>query len=117
VTLGKIGRDKLKRILFVCSGNVHRSQTAQELLKDTGGLEIRSAGILPLSPHVVSKELVKWASIVFVMEEDHKDAILQISPEARNKIVVLGIPDRYLKNDPELVEMLKEKLSLYFGRI
>lgn len=101
----------------MCSGNVHRSQTAQELLKETEGLEIRSAGILPLSPHVVSKELVEWANIVFVMEKNHKDAILQISPEAKNKIVVLGIPDRYLKNDPELVEMLKDRLSPYFGRI
>jgi predicted protein tyrosine phosphatase len=115
--LGKTGRDKLKRILFVCSGNVHRSQTAQEILKNTEGLETRSAGTLPLSPHVVSKELIEWANIVFVMEEDHKDAILQISPEAKNKIVVLGIPDRYLRNDPRLVEMLKDRLSPYFGRM
>lgn len=113
----KIGRDELKRVLFVCSGNIHRSQTAQELLKDARGLEVRSAGTFPLSPRVVSKELVDWADIIFVMEEDHKDAILRICPEAEDKIVVLGIPDRYLRDDPKLVQMLKDRLSPYFRRI
>jgi len=89
--------------------------TGVRLLRNSKGLEVRSAGTFPLSPHMVSKELVDWASIIFVMEEDHKDAILRICPEAEDKIVVLGIPDRYLGDDPKLVQMLKDRLSPYFG--
>jgi predicted protein tyrosine phosphatase len=104
--------------LFICTGNVHRSQTAQELLMGVKGLEVRSAGILPLSPTVVSKQLIDWADIVFVMEEPHKDAVLRISPEADSKIAVLDIPDIYpRRNDPELVKKLKDRLLPYFGKI
>jgi predicted protein tyrosine phosphatase len=101
----------------VCSGNIHRSQTAKELLKGIKGLEIRSAGTLSCSPRVISMNLIKWADIIFAMEEDHRDKILQINPEAENRIVVLDISDKYLKDDPKLIDELKRKLSPYFGRI
>ena len=102
----------------MCDGNVHRSPTAQELLIGIKGLEVRSAGILPLSPTVISKQLIDWANVVFVMEKPHKEAILRISPEAESKITVLDIPDIYLRrNDPELIKKLKDRLFPYFGRI
>jgi predicted protein tyrosine phosphatase len=114
----KTETNKPRRILFVCSGNEHRSRAAQELLIGIEGLEVRSAGILPLSPTLVSKQLINWANTVFVMEKPHKDVILQISPEAESKIVVLDIPDDYQsRNDPELIEKLKDRLFPYFGRI
>jgi len=98
----------------VCSGNIDRSPTAEALLKGKKGFEGKSAGTLPSAPTVVSKELMDWADRIFAMETAHKEAMLRIDPEAASKIAVLGIEDRYLKGDRELVRILKEKLSRYF---
>ena len=107
----------MKRILFVCSGNVDRSPTAEALLRGRKGLEVKSAGTWEGAQTVISKELIDWADTVFVMEEHHKEALKAIDPAAEKKIVVLDINDQYLRNDPELVMVLKEKLSKYFGEI
>jgi predicted protein tyrosine phosphatase len=107
----------VKRVLFVCSGNVDRSPTAEALLKSREGLDVRSAGTWEAARTAVSKELIDWADTIFVMEEHHKEALKRIGPKAENKIIVLDIDDHYLKNDPELVKILKEKLSKYFGDI
>ena len=47
------------------------------------------------------------------MEQQHKEAILAIKPDAEDKIVVFNIPDIYPRNDPELIEILKTKISEY----
>lgn len=107
----------VKRVLFVCSGNVDRSPTAEALLRGKEGLEVRSAGTWEGARTVVSKELVSWADAIFVMEEHHKEALERIDPEAEKKITVLGVEDCYLKGDPELERILRRKLSAYFGEI
>jgi predicted protein tyrosine phosphatase len=66
---------------------------------------------------VVSKELMDWADVIFVMEEHHKETLKQIDLKAGRKIVVLGIDDHYLKGDPELAMILKVRLSKYLGEI
>ena len=102
-----------KRVLFVCTGNMDRSPTAEALLKGKRGLEVKSAGTWIHARRRISKDLIDWADLIFVMEEHHRDVILSISPEAKKKVIVLGIPDVYRRNDPELVEMLKRKLAEY----
>jgi len=47
------------------------------------------------------------------MEEHHKEAVLALKPEAEKKIIVLDIPDTYLRDDPELIKILKTKLTKY----
>ncbi|KYH42187.1 MAG: hypothetical protein AYL32_000380 [Candidatus Bathyarchaeota archaeon B26-2] len=103
----------VKKILFVCSGNLDRSPTAEALLKGKEGFEAKSAGILIGARRRLSKNLIDWADIIFAMEEIHKTAILGISPSAKNKVFVLGIPNMYVRNDPELVKVLKERISQY----
>ncbi len=107
----------VKKVLFVCSGNVDRSPTAESLLKGKEGLEVKSAGTWACAKTVVSKELVNWADMIFVMEEQHKETVKKIDPIVEKKIVVLGIEDTYLRNDPKLTDILKEKLSKYFDDI
>lgn len=104
-------------MLFVCSGNIDRSPTAEALLKGKEGFEVKSAGTWEGSPNVISKELIDWADMIFVMEEQHRQALLQIDLRADAKIVVLGIDDHYLKGDPELLEILRQKLSEHLGKI
>ena len=105
----------VKRILFVCSGNVDRSPTAEALLGSREGFEVQSAGTLPSARKRVSKAILDWADFVFVMENHHKEFILSLDPEAENNITVLNIPDIFLRNDPELIEILKVKLSKYLN--
>jgi len=107
----------MTRVLFVCSGNVDRSPTAEALLKGRKGLEVRSAGTWEGARTVISKELIEWADMIFVMEEHHKQALARIDQKAAGKTIVLNIEDRYLKDDPELARILKTKLSKYFGEI
>ena len=97
----------VKRILFVCSANVDRSPTAERLLKGIPGHEAKSAGTLESAKNHVSRELLDWADVVFAMEERHKRVLVDIHPTVVEKIVVLGIQDVYLRDDPELKEALK----------
>ena len=113
----KGGEDVTKRVLFVCSGNIDRSPTAEALLRGRKGFEVKSAGTLAGAPTVASKQLIDWADIIFVMEEKHKEALKLLDENVDRKIVVLGIDDHYLKSDPELTRILKDKLSKHFGKV
>jgi len=105
----------VKRVLFVCSGNFHRSPTAVKVFKDREGFEVKSAGTSFNMPNPISAELVQWADKIFVMEEKHKEFIAQKHPEAKSKIIVLDIEDNYSRDDPQLKAILKEKLESYFN--
>jgi len=100
-----------KRVLFVCTGNMDRSPTAESLLSGKEGFEVKSAGTWIHARKRISKNLIEWADLIFVMESHHKHVILSICPEAEEKVIVLDIPDMYRRNDPELVEILKRKLE------
>ncbi|MEM2881746.1 MAG: phosphotyrosine protein phosphatase [Candidatus Bathyarchaeia archaeon] len=98
-------------MLFVCTGNMERSPTAEELFRNEDGLEVKSAGISPSAPKFLTESLVAWADKIFVMEEVHKEYIAKKCPWAIHKVVVLGIPDIYFRNDPELKRLLRERVS------
>jgi len=105
----------VKRVLFVCSGNFHRSPTAVKMFKDCEGFEVKSAGTSSNMPNPINAEMVHWADKIFVMEEEHRNFIIQHHPEATSKITVLEIEDNYCRDDPQLKAILKEKLESYFN--
>ena len=100
-----------RNVLFVCTGNIDRSPTAEALLKTKEGFDVRSAGTWSDAPTRISEDLIDWADSILVMEEEHKEAILSMKPEAEAKITVLHVPNMYLRGDPELIRTLKAKLS------
>lgn len=102
-------------VLFVCTGNIDRSPTAETLLKKKEGYDVRSAGTWIGAPARISEDLVDWADIILVMEAEHKKAILSIKPEAEEKITVLDVPNMYLRGDPELIRTLKAKLRSHLN--
>lgn len=101
------------KVLFVCTGNVDRSRTAEELFKNVKGLEVRSAGTSYAATVQVPKEMLNWADRIFVMEDRHGRALLKMDKEIWRKVMILDVPDKYYFNQPELRVLLWEKLRPY----
>lgn len=83
----------VERVLFVCSGSIHRSLTAANMFKDRKGFEVKSARTSIGASNPVSAELMERADKIFVMEEEHRNLIVQQFPRAAFKITVLAIED------------------------
>ena len=107
----------VRRILFVCAGNICRSPMAEYLLRhfaDRKGvpLEARSAGIAaatgePVTPETlavlkergidasahrsqfISWELLDWADVVLTMTVGQKEHLLSLAPELQGKVFTL----------------------------
>ena len=101
---------KKENLLFICSGNIDRSPCAEELFRDYEKYNAKSAGVGPLTENPVTKEMIDWADIIFVMEGEHKRLLSEKFSGPLN-IVVLDIPNTFLRHDPELEKVLREKLE------
>lgn len=107
----------MKNVLFVCAQNIDRSPTAERLFAGREGIDVCSAGINRDAELYVSPEVLEWADIIFVMEKVHRRT-LQTAFKAHlngKPIVCLDIPDIYTFMQPELQEILNERVSQYFG--
>jgi len=103
----------MKKVLFLCSKNKLRSPTAEAIFSEVEGWHVCSAGISNDAEVHVSLEDIEWADYIFVMENVHKKKLSNKFGKALNKqvIIALGIPDNYEYMDPELIKILKEKVS------
>jgi len=101
------------RLLFVCTGNIDRSPTAEAVVKAIGGgaHETRSAGTGPGAPRPLAEPDLEWADVVAVMEERHRQVIAARWPDKLAKVRVLDIPDRYHRGDSALRAILERRLG------
>ena len=99
-----MNRESLK-LLFVCSMNQWRSPTAEKVYADKPLVLTRSCGTSKNARKTVRSDDLKWADIVLVMEQKHKQRLLSEFPsEMRYKeLHVLEIPDNYQFMDAELI--------------
>jgi RpiB/LacA/LacB family sugar-phosphate isomerase len=130
----------MKRILFVCTGNVCRSPMAEGLFRKlTAGradIQIASAGItaargMPPSEQAVAAmaeigadiscqrsqpltaELVQWASFIFVMTRAHREMIEMIFPEAAEKTFLLKDFDETAQFERDIADPIGMPLEVY----
>jgi len=107
-----------ERILFVCTANVDRSRTAEDMYRDDERYEVRSAGVAPFATVVLTRDLLLWADKVFVMnerEDQHRTLIRIRFPDVDRPFVDLDVEDRWHRGDPELVKLLARRLRPHLG--
>lgn len=97
------------RVLFVCNQNLHRSKTAEEFFRND--FETRSAGLFNEQP--ITADQLAWADVVCVMEDFQREEIARRFPGLylRKRILSLNIPDVYQYGQPELVALLRTRVS------
>lgn len=105
------------KLLFICSQNRLRSLTAERLFDGVPGVQARSAGTQPGARVAVTEGHIGWADVVFLMEKSHLNRLRRKFPEALRgkRTVTLHIPDDYEFMQPELVDLLRAKVSAHLG--
>jgi protein-tyrosine phosphatase len=108
-----------ERILFICTANVDRSRTAEDLYRADPRYEVLSAGVASFATQPVTRDLLLWADRVFVMcerQDRHRTLLKMRFPEVDRPIVDLDVEDRWVRGDPQLVRRLLRKLAPPLGR-
>ena len=100
-----------RKILFVCTYNIDRSRTAEDIYSTRQDLEVKSAGTSEYAATTLNNELLEWANEVYVMEDMHMQYIKTSFPQHIDKTVVLNIYDSFKRGNPLLVNLLQEKLK------
>lgn len=98
----------MKNVLFVCSQNRLRSPTAEQVFSGRRDIEVASAGTNHDADTPLTRELVAWADIIFVMEKAHRGKLQRKFRASLRKarVICLDIPDDYEFMDQELVWLL-----------
>jgi predicted protein tyrosine phosphatase len=108
-----------KRILFVCTANIDRSKTAEDLYSSDPRFEVKSCGVASFAQVVVTRDLLDWADCVFVMnegEDHHVTAIKRRFPGLSKEVIDLDIEDRWKRGHPELAKLIVSRLEPHIGK-
>ena len=107
------------RVLFVCHYNRRRSATAERFFAKDPSLDVRSAGTSPEAMVQVNERMLDWADVVFVMDDEQQASLTSAFPRhpAVARIVNLDIKDDYHFLDPDLVALLRERVTPHLERL
>jgi predicted protein tyrosine phosphatase len=102
----------MAKLLFVCTENKLRSQTAENIFSKYDGIEAIGCGTYKDARTPLSGDLIEWADIVFVMEKSHKEKVAKRYRDhlKGKRLICLDIPDRYALCSRSLRNCWKLKL-------
>ncbi len=105
-------------MLFLCSRNRLRSPTAEQVFASWPDVEVDSAGLSRDADTPLTTEQVEWAELIFVMEVAHRTKLAKTfgAHIKDQRVICLGVPDRFTFMQPELVELLVAKVGPYLRR-
>jgi predicted protein tyrosine phosphatase len=106
------------RVLFVCRLNRKRSATAERLFCKRHDLDVKSAGTAEDARVRVNARMLEWADLIFAMDGDEQKKLRRMFPDHRSleRIVCLDIPDRFEFNDPQLIQLLQERVEAHLSK-
>ena len=103
---------KFRRVLFVCSGGMLRSATAAQWAHKVLGWNTRNCGTYDCALPPAHPNVVEWAEQIYCMEEEHKEYMEWQFPWAKDKLIVLNIPDQYSYQSDGLIAELEARLNV-----
>lgn len=99
-------------VLVVCGRNKRRSRTAEYIFKNDMRFSVRSVGLSSKSERQLKAKDLDWSDLVLVMDNQQRKRIVE---QYRNmelpELEVLHIDDVYEYLEPELIEILTEKVN------
>ena len=106
----------IPKILFVCQGHKHRSNTAETMYKEDSRFEVKSAGMSELADTSLNPLLIDWADYIFVMETFQEEKLKELFPDRYqdDRVFNLEIEDKYEYMDNMLMATLKSKFEDVF---
>lgn len=95
-----------------------RSATAHKVFETDERFEVKSAGTDKMANTILTRELLTWADTIVVMEKAHRNVIHKKFKDIyeTKRIICLYIPDVYDYMQPELIDILKNKVDNLYHR-
>ena len=72
--------------LFLCRHNRMRSPTAERMFSKRPDLDVRSAGTAPDALARVNAQMLDWADLIFIMDDQQRRSLRRRSPGIRRSI-------------------------------
>ena len=90
-----------------------RSPTAERLFAKRPGLDVRSAGTAEDALARVNTNMLDWADLVFIMDEQQRRSLQRrfAGHPALAHLICLDIPDEFAFLQPELVDLLEARAT------
>ena len=103
----------MQTLLFICSANRLRSPTAEHVFSQYPNIEARSAGFNNGAVDPLAPEHFDNVDIVFVMEKAHRNKLSKRFKThlGKARIICLNIPDAFEFMQPELITLLKARVT------
>jgi predicted protein tyrosine phosphatase len=103
----------MKRVLFICGKGRQRSPTAEQVFAGVSDWETDSAGLSADADSPLSPEQIEWATHIAVMEKRQLARLRKAFPKlvSGRKLVSLDIQDDFAFMQPELIELLRQRIG------
>jgi predicted protein tyrosine phosphatase len=108
------------KILFVCTYGQQRSPTGVEVVEENfPEHEAKFAGTDSKADVPLTEEAIKWADVIFAMDNPHIAGITNQFPdllkESPKPIITLGIPDIFPRGDKNMKDMILTGIKPYLS--